>query len=185
MARRRWDGPPAGRGVVPARRAHVQELVVGDHKAPLGALRYLVEVEAVAAHVPDGAAHLPAVAGAARLGGVLDNHQVMPAGHRHDRVHVRGHALHVHDDDRPGLRGKAAAHILRVEVERVVDVGEQKVIKFDVPLIDLSQDPPFHPFQLRDQMPHGGAYQLIALLSPGFGIVREQAPSPADPSDVT
>ena len=43
-----------------------------------------------------------------------------------DAVHVRGIALQMHGHDRLGLRGNPMFDVVRIEIERLVDLGEDR-----------------------------------------------------------
>src|SRR5262249_44122908 len=70
---------------------------------------------------------LPAVVGAERVGGVLDQRKTVTGGEQAERVEVDGLAGEVHGDDGPGASRDRARHGLRLDVEGPgVDVDEHR-----------------------------------------------------------
>ena len=101
-------------------------LVSGDDDATLAAGDDLVELEAEAAGVAQAAEPAAAVGPAVGLRHVLD--QAKPSRLRQglQLVHPRRRAAHVHRQDRLGAGGDLALDVGGIEVERLVDLGQDR-----------------------------------------------------------
>ena len=99
----------------------------GDRTALAVGAQILGEVEAEAAEVPDGSGAAAPVFSAVRLGGVLDDDQVMPRGDLHDRVHIGHLAVQVHGQDGSGARGDPRLDLADVhQIGARIDIDEDR-----------------------------------------------------------
>ena len=112
--------------IVDREESAVQLLIVGDDHAAVAAGDGLVLVEAVDAGRPDPADPLPLVRRTERLGAVLDERDAVAIGDVLELVEPRRRAEHVDDEDGLGPGRDARLHIGRIEVERVVDLGQDR-----------------------------------------------------------
>ena len=73
--------------------------VIGDQDATLACVDHLVGLERETADLADGADLAPMPQRAKRMGRILDHGNAARIAQRHDRVHIRGVAAHMADDD--------------------------------------------------------------------------------------
>ncbi|OIQ66724.1 hypothetical protein GALL_517050 [mine drainage metagenome] len=73
--------------------------IVGDHDAAFARVNHLVGLEAETADLADGTDLFVVPERAERMGCILDYRYTARVAGRHDRVHVRGVAAHVADED--------------------------------------------------------------------------------------
>ena len=102
---------PAGGHVVVGLGPGVGQVLAGGHDPALPGGDGLVVLQAEGPRVPEGAQLAALEAAAVGLGHVLHDLQVVPPGHLHDLVHLRGHAAHVHREDRLGALGDLALQV--------------------------------------------------------------------------
>ena len=76
-------------------------------------------MEGQAAEIADRAEHAAVPGRADRLGGVLDDHEAVPARDVHDGVHIAGYAGIMHDDDRAGFVRDGFFDPVLVDVHRI------------------------------------------------------------------
>src|ERR1039457_3212013 len=117
---------PQAAQVMEARRALEQQRVVGHHRAALARGDRLVELQAVNAHVAQGAERLAPVTGAPTLRAVFQHLYAVLARNLDDAVQVRRAALQMHRHDQFRLRRDLRFKIAGVQVERFVDLGEDR-----------------------------------------------------------
>jgi len=118
--------PKAGRSIVLHTGPVIDRLIIGDEDASLAGGDDLVLLKAKATCIAKGAQRLAPVRAAIALSDILDDAQAVPASDRHDLIHARRHAPHVHGDHRACPGGDLALQILRVEVQRGVDLGDDR-----------------------------------------------------------
>src|SRR5688572_30891318 len=88
----------------------------------------LAWVKAETADLSDRSAPLALVLGAVRLTRILDHHQTVLSGDRHDWIHVRRLPEQVHGNDRFGPRCNRGLELLRIHREELgLDVDEHRL----------------------------------------------------------
>ena len=102
----------------------VDLIVVGDDHAALTSRDDLAGLKAEGTHIAN-ATQCPAAKGTTiGLRRVLQHQQTVFLGNLHDRGHVGGNSPHVHRHDDLGVRGDVGPHRIRVQRQRVVDLGD-------------------------------------------------------------
>ena len=112
--------------VVKAEETPVGRLVAGHHHAAVARRDRLVDVEAVSAGIPNRPYGAALVAGAKRLRAVLDQQEFVLVGNRLQLVQPRRIAEHMHGHDGLGARRDLALHVGRVQIERAVDLRQDR-----------------------------------------------------------
>jgi len=110
--------------VVHGEAAPIEILVVGDDHPAVATGDRLELVEAEDPDLADAAHAAATVAGPEGLGAVLDQGDAMAVGNGPQLGQPRRVAQHVDRHDRPRPRRDARLHVDRVEVERLVDLGQ-------------------------------------------------------------
>ena len=104
----------------------VEVLVVGDDHPAVAARDRLVFVEAVDAGRADAAHPLALVGRAERLRAVLDDGDAVAIRDILEFIESGRRTEHMHDDDRPSPRRDPRLDIGRIEVERIVDLRQDR-----------------------------------------------------------
>ncbi len=113
-------------GVVVHRAPQVRGFAGADDEAPFARRQELARLEAECADVAEASEALSAETPADGLRDVLDQQQAMLATKRGEHVDARRRAAHVHRDDRTRMGRKPAAHVVGIERERIVDLGDDR-----------------------------------------------------------
>ncbi len=114
----------ADRDVVETDRALEQGGIAGDHDAAFARGNGLGLLQAVGADIAQGAQRAAFIGCAHALAAVFDDLHAMPAGHCQDGVEIGRIPLQVHRHDGLGGGRDAVLDIGGVEIEAVVDLGE-------------------------------------------------------------
>ena len=112
--------------IVDGEEPSVQVLVIGDDHAAVATGDGLVLVEAVDPGGADPADALTLVCRPEGLRAVFDQRDAVPVRDVLDLIEPGGRAEHVDGDDRLGPRGDPRLDVGRVEVERIVDLGQDR-----------------------------------------------------------